>query len=376
MATPTTSADRDAAPAPNGNRRRLVLPILIILVVLGLGWAFEQWRYSRSHESTDDAQLDGDMTPVLAKVGGYVQRITIDENEHVAGDSLLVLIDPAEYQARLAQAEAELAAARAAVSGPLGEGQAQAMVQAASSQRASLEAQISAAKANLIKANADLARAKELVAKQIVSRQQLDAAQAAADAAAAALQALQRQQSAAGSNITAARAGVRLAQARLAAAQATVENAKLQLSYTRITAPMAGMVSRKQVEIGQLVQPGQPLLTIVADTGVWVTANFKETQLVGHPRGPAGGHRDRRLPRVRGQGQSGEPVGRDGSHVRAAPARQCHRQLHQGRAARAGAHRRHKGMRRQPAAPAGHVRKRAHRHQVVGAPFHDGHDDR
>ncbi|HVA57121.1 MAG: HlyD family secretion protein [Gemmatimonadaceae bacterium] len=287
MATPTTSADRDAAPAPNGNRRRLVLPILIILVVLGLGWAFEQWRYSRSHESTDDAQLDGDMTPVLAKVGGYVQRITIDENEHVAGDSLLVLIDPAEYQARLAQAEGELAAARAAVSGPLGEGQAQAMVQAASSQRASLEAQISAAKANLIKANADLARAKELVAKQIVSRQQLDAAQAAADAAAAALQALQRQQSAAGSNITAARAGVRLAQARLAAAQATVENAKLQLSYTRITAPMAGMVSRKQVEIGQLVQPGQPLLTIVADTGVWVTANYKETQLsdirVGQP---------------------------------------------------------------------------------------------
>ncbi len=279
MATPTSPADQDTAPAPNGTRRRLVLPILVILVLLGLGWVFEQWSYSRAHESTDDAQLDGDMTPVLAKVGGYVARITIDENEHVAGDSLLVLIDPAEYQARLAQAEADLAAARAAVNGPRGEGQAQAMVQAASSQRASLEAQIGAARANLVKADADLARARELVAKQIVSRQQLDAAQAAADAAAATLQALERQQSAAGSNITAAQAGVRLAQARLAAAQAAVDNARLQLSYTRITAPMAGMVSRKQVEIGQLVQPGQPLLTIVADTGMWVTANYKETQL-------------------------------------------------------------------------------------------------
>lgn len=287
MATPMNPADRDATPTPNGNRRRFVLPFLILAVLLGLGWAFEQWSYARVHESTDDAQLDGDMTPVLAKVGGYVQRITIDENQHVAADSLLVQIDPAEYQARLAQAEADLAAARAAVSGPQGEGQAQAMVQAASSQRASLDAQIGAAKANLTKADADLARARELVAKQIVSKQQLDAAQAAADAAAATLQALQKQQSAAGSNITAAQAGVRLAQARLAAAQAAVDNAKLQLSYTRVTAPMAGLVSRKQVEIGQLVQGGQPLLTIVADTGVWVTANYKETQLsdirVGQP---------------------------------------------------------------------------------------------
>ncbi len=287
MATHTKPTDRDATPAENGNRRKFVLPILIVVVLLGLGWAVKEYIYASGHESTDDAQVDGDMTPVLAKVGGYVQRITIDENEHVAGDSLLVQIDPAEYQAKLAQVEADLAAARAAVTGPQGEGQAQAAVQAASNQSASLEAQIGAAQANLTMANADLARSKELVAKQIVSRQQLDAAQAAADAAAAQLRALEKQQSAASSNISGARAGVRLAQARLGAAQAAVDNAKLQLSYTRITAPMAGMVSRKQVEIGQLVQSGQPLLTIVSDTGVWVTANYKETQLadirVGQP---------------------------------------------------------------------------------------------
>ena len=287
MATAPTSTDPDATPATNGNRRRFVLPILIVLVVVGLGWAVKEYLYARAHESTDDAQVDGDMTPVLAKVGGYVQAITVDENNHVAVDSLLVMIDTAEYQARLEQAEADLAAARAAVNGPQGEGQAQAAVQMAGNQRASLAAQIMAARANLTKANSDLGRAKELVAKQIVSRQQLDAAQAAAEAADAQLKALEEEQSAASSNITAAEAGVRLARARLDAAKAAVANARLQLSYTRITAPMAGIVSRKQVEIGQLVQPGQPLFTIVSDTGVWVTANYKETQLsdirVGQP---------------------------------------------------------------------------------------------
>ncbi len=256
-----------------------MLPVLIVLVLVGLGWAFKEWSYSRTHESTDDAQVDGDMTPVLAKVGGYVQKITVDENERVAQDSLLVMIDPSEYQARVAQAEADLAAARAAVNGPGGAGQAQAAVQMATSERASLDAQIAAAQANLTKANADLGRMKELVGKQIVSRQQLDAAQAAADAAKATLEALEKQRAAAGSNITGAQAGVRLAEARLAAAQAALANARLQLSYTRVTAPMTGTVSRKQVEVGQLVQPGQPLFTIVSDTGVWVTANMKETQL-------------------------------------------------------------------------------------------------
>lgn len=287
MATQTNSPDQDAVPSDNSSRRKFVLPIVILLVLVGLGWAVKQYLYSRAHESTDDAQIDGNMTPVLAKVSGYVQKLTVDENEHVAIDSLLVQIDSSEYVARLAQAEADLAAARAAVSGPRGEGQAQAAVQAASNQRASLDAQIMAAQANLTKADADLARAKELVAKQIVSKQQLDGAQAAAAAASATLEALQKQKNAASSNISGAEAGVRLAEARLAAAQAAVENAKLQLSYTHITAPMAGMVSRKQVEVGQLVQAGQPLFTIVSDTGVWVTANFKETQLsdlrVGQP---------------------------------------------------------------------------------------------
>ncbi|HKG95194.1 MAG TPA: HlyD family efflux transporter periplasmic adaptor subunit, partial [Gemmatimonadaceae bacterium] len=191
-----------------------------------------------------------------------------------------VQIDDAEYRVRLAQAEADFAAAQATAGSRGGAaGQAQAQVQSATSQRSATSAQIEAAQANLTKARADLERLTGLVEKQIASRQQLDAARAAAEAAEANVQALQRQEAAAGSNVAGAQAGVRLAEARLAAAQAARENAALQLGYTRITAPASGTVARKQVEVGQLVQAGQPLLSVVPDSGYWVTANFKETQL-------------------------------------------------------------------------------------------------
>jgi membrane fusion protein, multidrug efflux system len=273
--------------APKGGKRRIVLPIVGLLALLILGWAFKQWSFARSHESTDDAAVDGHFVPVLAKVSGYVQRVNVEENRPVTADSPLVEIDPSEYRVKLTQADADLAAARASAGFAGAEGQAQAAVQTASSQRAALSAQIDAARANLTKANADLARMRELAGKQIVSKQQLDAAQATADAAAATLTGLQRQENAAGANITNAQAGVRLATARVQAAQAARDNAALQLSWTKVMAPTPGVVSRKQVEPGQLVQAGQPLLTIVADTGVWITANFKETQLadlkVGQP---------------------------------------------------------------------------------------------
>ncbi len=278
----------DIAPeAPAGNRGRIVLGLVILAAIVGLGWFAKQWLYGRSHESTDNAQVDGHLVPVLAKVSGYVTRVNVGENDRVRADSLLVRIDEREYAVKVAQAEADLSAALASAGGRGTEGQAQAMVQNASGQRAALDASIIAAQANATRAEQDLARVRELVQKQIVSRQQLDAAQAAADAARAQLSAAQRQAGAAGAGVVNAQAGVRLAQARLAAAQAARDNAQLQLSYTKITAPVTGIVSRKQVEVGQLVQAGQPLLTVVSDTGVWVTANFKETQLsdlkVGQP---------------------------------------------------------------------------------------------
>ena len=285
---PQSSAQRAPVPpavtrAPGG-RRRIVLGLVALAVVLGLGWAVKQWLYGRAHESTDNAQVDGHLVPVLAKVSGYVTAVNVAENDRVRADSMLVRIDEREYAVRVAQADAELAAARAQVGGS---GMAEAQVANATGQRAALDASIAAARANSVKADADLARVRELAAKQVVSRQQLDAAQAASDAMHAQLLSAQRSASAAGAGVTNAQAGVRLAQARLASAQATRDNAALQLSYTRVVAPVGGIVSRKQVEVGQLVQAGQPLLTVVSDTGVWVTANFKETQLsdlrVGQP---------------------------------------------------------------------------------------------
>jgi membrane fusion protein (multidrug efflux system) len=265
----------EAADKPS-SKKKFVLPIAIVVGLLLLGWAFQKWNYGRSHESTDNAQVDGHIVPVLAKVGGYVKTVNVSENDHVNAGQLLVQLDDADYQVRLQQAQADLAAAEA-TSG--GSGQAQSQVQSAAGQRATLDAQIGAARANANKADADLARAKELASKLIISNQQLDAAQATAAVAHANLLAAERQAAAAGGTVNTAEAGVRVASARTLAARAAAENAQLQLDYTRITAPASGEVSRKQVEVGQLVAPGQPLLSIVADTGIWVTANFKETQL-------------------------------------------------------------------------------------------------
>ena len=288
-----TAIETGPAPAPtshNGksaadevdkpsSRKKIVLPIVGVLALILLFWAFQKWNYGRSHQSTDNAQVDGHIVPVLAKVGGYVNTVNVNENDHVNAGQLLVQLDDADYRVRLQQAQADLAAAEATSGGGGFSGQAESQVQSAAGQRATLDAQIGAAKANADKADADLARARELAAKLIISKQQLDAAQATAAVAHANLLAAQRQASAAGGTVNTAEAGVRVATARTLAARAAAANAQLQLDYTRITAPASGEVSRRQVEVGQLVAPGQPLLSIVADTGVWVTANFKETQL-------------------------------------------------------------------------------------------------
>jgi membrane fusion protein, multidrug efflux system len=282
----TASPERpDAAPAPpppavTAERgRRSPLPIILAVVILAGGyWTYRTLTFANAHESTDNATIDGHILPVLAKVGGYVTEVTVRENDRVAGNAPLVVIDDREYRVRLAQTEADLAAAQA-VGGRGTGGQAQAMVATASAQTGVQDANIDAARAQVVKADADLARYADLAAKNIVSQQQLDAAKAQAAAMRAQLVAVQRQATAAGANVTGMQAGVRLAEARLAAATAARDNAALQLSFTRVTAPSSGSISRKLVEVGQLVQPGQTLMSIASDTGLFVTANFKETQL-------------------------------------------------------------------------------------------------
>ncbi len=268
--------------APAGRRRgrnRGVLIVAALLLIAAGIWGVRFLHYARTHESTDDAQVDGHIVPVMAKVGGYVAAVPVAENDHVAEGALLVQIDGSELRVDLEKAQADLQEARAAAGDSGRAGQAAAQVDVAANERAALAARIAAARAMERQAENDLERMRVLADKDIVSAQQLDAARSAAETARANVQAVERQAAAAGAGVSNARAGARMADARLAAARAAVDDAALQLSYARVAAPVSGIVSKKQVEPGQLVQAGQPLMAIVADTGVYVTANMKETQL-------------------------------------------------------------------------------------------------
>ena len=291
------SATEDSdKPSP---KKKIVLSIVGVLALILLFWGFQKWNYGRSHQSTDNAQVDGHIVPVLAKVGGYVKTVNVSENDHVNAGQLLVQLDDADYRVRFQQAQADLAAAEATAGGGGFSGQAQSQVQSATGQRAALDAQIGAARANANKAQQDLARARELADKQIISKQQLDAAQATAAVAQANLLAAERQAAAAGGTVNTAEAGVRVANARTLAARAAAENAQLQLDYTRITAPASGEVSRKQVEVGQLVAAGAAR---------------------HDPARPARRFRDRRLRRMCRRRKGRQRQRGDWSEVRAASA--------------------------------------------------------
>jgi membrane fusion protein (multidrug efflux system) len=267
-------------PQPTGpKRKRLPLIILGVLVlVLGV-WGARRYLHSRHHVSSDNAQVDGHITLIAPRIGAFISRVLVDDNQHVAaGDTLVVLADRAR-QVQRAQAEAVLRAAEAAGGTKSLSGQAKSEFQATRAQAASVEAAVTAAEADYRRAAADLERYRRLAAQKIVSAQQLDAAQAAFETAAANLEAARKQAAAAGSQVSASGAAVRGADARLAAAQAAVDNARLQLGYARLTAPVSGIIAKRNAETGAMVQPGQSLMSIVPDSNVWVTANLKETQL-------------------------------------------------------------------------------------------------
>ena len=273
--------------SPRPRRRRIPLLIVGVLVLALAAWALQRYLYSRHHVTTDNAQVDGHITVIAPRISAFVSKVLVDDNQHVNGGDTLVVLDDRDLQVRLEQAEAQLRDAQTAVGGRGRAGQAEAQLQATRAQAASAQATVTAAESEYKKAAADLERYRGLANQKIISAQQLDAAQAAFDAAAANLEAVRRQASAAGSQVSASGAAVRGADARLAAAQASVDNARLQLSYAVLTAPVPGVVAKRTAETGALVQPGQSLMSIVPDHDVWVTANLKETQLakvrVGDP---------------------------------------------------------------------------------------------
>jgi len=245
-----STPEMERAPAQPGGRKRIVFMVLGLALFALVAMGVKRWWYARTHVSTDNAQVDGHIIPILPKVGGFVAEVRIRENQSVKAGDTLVVLDDRDFRVRLTQTEADLAALLATISSRSRVGQA--------------EAAVAQAVANAHKARADLARLEPLAQQGIVSAQQLDAARAAATASDA--------------QLASAEAALVGADARVAAARAARDQAALQLSYTRITAPTAGVVSKKSVEVGQLVQPGQPLMTVVPLDDIWVVANLKETE--------------------------------------------------------------------------------------------------
>ncbi|HQT93665.1 MAG TPA: HlyD family secretion protein [Thermoanaerobaculaceae bacterium] len=302
-------------------RRRLTRGLTVGAVVIVLG-AILAWRYFAVRESTDDAQIDGHIAPIAARVGGTVVAVNVDDNQQVKAGTVLVRLDDTDYKVALQKAEADLAEAQAALQAaregvPItttttasGVSSATAGVTRAGAGVAAAQSRLEAAKARLREAIAsdtrlqrDLERARALVDKDEISRQQFDAAVAAAASARAAVDAAQasvteaeharaqandallqtqaelRTAHTAPNQVAIMRARQASAEAKVQQARAVVEQARLALGYTTVTALTDGVVSRKTVQVGETVQAGQPLLALVPLDEVWVTANFKETQL-------------------------------------------------------------------------------------------------
>jgi membrane fusion protein (multidrug efflux system) len=279
--------------------------VLLALALVLIAGVIFVWHYYSVRESTDDAQIDGHLDPISSRVAGTVLRVLHDENETVQAGTLLVELDPKDYEVALERARADLAdaEANAQVGVPLTTttsssqlAAADAAVNAAEKEVDSANARVQEAQANYNKAADDLKRFQQLVQKDEVSRQQYDAAVAGATAARATLDSAKAMVANAESRAAQAKAQaasahtvpeqVRVTKARATAAtaqvqraQAALSQAELNLQYTKILAPVSGILSKRNVEPGQVVQPGQPLFSIVNLDDIWVTANFKETQL-------------------------------------------------------------------------------------------------
>jgi len=302
-------------------RAKIVLLFAALVVATAI---FFLWRYLASYESTDDAQIDGHVNSVSARISGHVLKLNVQDNQYVEKGTVLVEIDPADYEVAVAQARAEYADAQAqadaaGINVPITDvstasqvsgaeasvSSAKSGIAAARQQLEAAKAQVAEADANNTKAQSDLVRYKLLVDKQEISQQQYDQAVASAKANAATLQAAQASSDAAAAQLqqtqdklTQAQADLRTAktapqtmrvtraralsaQANAAQKKARLDQAELNLQYTKVIAPVSGAVSNRTVEVGQNVQPGQEMMKIIPldEENIWVTANFKETQL-------------------------------------------------------------------------------------------------
>jgi membrane fusion protein, multidrug efflux system len=261
--------------------------VLIALVLVGGTFGITQYIHGQHHEETDDAQIDGNISPVIPRVSGYIKEVRVSDNQFVKKGDTLLILDDRDLKLKLDQAQAALATAESNL------GVAQATTSASKASITSTEAgvpaidaQIESAKITLKRATDDYNRYANLIKDSSITTQQFEQAEANKETAQQTLEALEKQKEqvseqantvASQSNATSEQIGV--AGSIIKQRQVDVEDAQLNLSYTVIVAPEDGLVSKVGVQVGQYLQAGQSLFSIVLNQDVWVTANFKETQL-------------------------------------------------------------------------------------------------
>ncbi len=247
--------------------------ISLIVIVAAAFWVASKFMHFGDVEFTDNAQVQRQIVPVISRVQGYIKEIRFEEYQPVKKGDTLVIIDDADMRLRVAQARADYQNALA------GRSVADRSVNVASANVAVTEASIAEAKVLMDNAAVDLERYTKLLEKDAVTRQQYDGVKTDYEAKKARYQMLARQRSATSSVVNETRERISQTEAGIELTKALLETAELNLSYTVILAPCDGFTSRKEIQVGQLVQPGQTLLDVVDSSDVWVTANFKETQL-------------------------------------------------------------------------------------------------
>jgi membrane fusion protein (multidrug efflux system) len=268
-------------------RNPIFIIILAILVIGGSWFGISKYLHSLHHEDTDDAQVSGDISPVIPRVAGYVTDIKVRDNQHVKKGDTLLILDNRDYVIKVEQAEAALQIAQSSLnSAKATTTAARANIATYQASVGTIDAQIDAAKVTLWRASQDYDRYANLIRDHSITQQQFEQASAAKQTAEKQLAILeeqkkqaQQQTNAVSVQSTATASQVNVADATIHQRQVDIDAAKLNLSYTVITAPQDGLVSKVNVQTGQFVQAGQPLFSIVHSENVWVIANFKETQL-------------------------------------------------------------------------------------------------
>ena len=269
-------------------KKNPVFLIILIALVLGGGWfGISKYQHSLHHEETDDAQISADISPVIPRVAGYVMDVKVRDNQKVKKGDTLMVLDSRDYVLKVEQAEAalliaesNLGSARATTSA------ARANIATSQASIGTVDAQIEAAKINVWRATQDYDRYANLIKDHSITQQQFEQADAAKQTAEKQLSILQEQKKQASQQTnavavqsTATASQINVADATIKQRKVDVDAAELNLSYTVITAPQDGLVSKVNVQAGQYVQAGQALFSIVHSESVWVIANFKETQL-------------------------------------------------------------------------------------------------